>query len=234
MSWLCKIFRKKLPAKGILLYGLQRSGTNYMETLLQLNYPDGLLLNGTQRNEITHKHFRLYKEKEIIPEPQFANTLLVPTLKDFEAALPFQAPDLYIIVSKDPYSWLGSYNKWSIKNNWPAHQHHYIMEYVLFYKMWMNYSREAKNILFVRYDDLLTDPAMVMKQIAQVVEWPELEKVQSTNKVYASRRFTIEKKIAHLSGDQIKKINPQELRQINEMLPENLMEFMGYKKLMVN
>jgi len=129
---------------------------------------------------------------------------------------------------------LGSYNKWSIKNNWPAHQHHYIMEYVLFYKMWMNYSREAKNILFVRYDDLLTDPAMVMKQIAQVVEWPELEKVQSTNKVYASRRFTIEKKIAHLSGDQIKKINPQELRQINEMLPENLMEFMGYKKLMVN
>lgn len=210
------------------MYGLQRSGTNYMETLMRLNYPDAVFLNGIVRSEITHKHFRLYPEKHIIPEPQFANQIIAPDLASFEAQLPFAAPDLYLVVSKDPYSWFLSYQKWSIKNNWPPHEHHYMMEWVLFYSMWMGYAATDNRILCIKYDDLLTEPATALHQVASILQYPDVDHVRTTNKVYASRRFSPEKKQAHLSGENLKSIPETELSHINTLLPGKLMSFLGY------
>lgn len=223
-----KLFRKRLPEKRILMYGLQRSGTNYMETLMRLNYPDGHFLNGIVRNEITHKHFRLYPQKNIIPEPQFDNRLQVPTFAEFESNLPFPSPDLYIIVSKDPYSWYASYQRWSKKNNWPPHAHHYIEEYNLFYGMWMQYAGETDRILFVKYDDLLTDPAAVLDQVATRMQWPVKPNIRTTSKVYASRRFSASKKQAHLSGSAKQEIGAAEVEAINRLVDKALMHDMGY------
>jgi hypothetical protein len=231
MEWLRNIFRKRLPEKRILMYGLQRSGTNYMETLMQLNYPDAKFLNGIVRSEITHKHFRLYPEKAIIPEPQFANTLQVGDLRTFESHLPFPSPDLYIIVSKDPFSWLISYQKWSRKNNWPHHEHHYISEYVLFYGMWKQFALTSDKIIFVRYDDLLIEPKITLDKVATLLNWPLREHMHTTNKVYASRRFSSDKKQAHLSGEHLKSIPSDELHTINALLPDELLKFLGYERV---
>jgi len=209
------------------MYGLQRSGTNYFESLMRLNYPDVKFLNGEERNHITHKHFRLYAEKKIIPEEQFANTLSAPEFSDFCRQLPV-VPDVFIIISKDPINWFVSYKKWSIKNNWPAVSHHYIQEYNLFYGMWKRYAEQSNTILFIRYDDLLRSPAEQLARVAAMLGYPELKSIRSSNKVYASRRFTPARREEHLKGSHARQITENDRSVIVSGSDEALNTFLGY------
>lgn len=211
------------------MYGLQRSGTNYLEALLTLNYPDVQFVNGVVRHEITHKHFRLYPEKNIIPEPKFANKVIVNDLASFESQLPFSPPDLYLVVSKDPVSWYSSYINWSRKNNWPPHAHHYIDEYNLFYGMWRKLATETDRIVCVRYDDLLRSPESIVQQIGAKLGYPPLRNFRDARKVYASRRFTKEKKEAHLSGAYKQVLCAEELETIRSLADRSLLDFLGYR-----
>ena len=224
------MFRKRLPAKNVIIYGLQRSGTNYLETMLQLNYPDIRIVNGIERHKPSHKHFRLYPEKNIIPEPQFDNTLYTADFNQFAAQLPVQ-PDIYIIVSKDPYSWLISYERWSKKNNWPPHQHHYSQEYDLFYSMWMHYAGQTDKILFVRYDDLLKQPDAIIGNIGAMLQYPKLPAIAIPKKVYASRRFSKSKKDAHLSGASKRELPEADKQAVQQNIRPALMTYMGYQYL---
>lgn len=221
-------FRKKLPARRILMYGLQRSGTNYFEALMHLNYPDALFLNGELRSGITHKHFRLYPDKNIIPEPQFANTLILPDLASFEKQLPFAAPDLYVVISKDPIGWFTSYQRWSKKNNWPKVSHHYIEEYNLFYGMWMQYAASGGHILFIQYDTLLRTPDVVLKMVAEQLGYPVRKAITNTKKVYASKRFTQKKKQEILGGAYRQSLSEEMVQEIKQKVDPSVLSFLGY------
>ncbi|MBK7444177.1 MAG: sulfotransferase domain-containing protein [Bacteroidetes bacterium] len=223
------IFQPKLPHKKILLYGLQRSGTNYLETLIHLNYPNCQFINGEIRNEIIHKHFRLYDNKNCIPEPQFENTAHFNSLADFEQALPENnIPDIYLVMSKDPYSWYTSYVGWSKKNNWPKRDYHYIEEYNLFYGKWKFLASGEKRILFIRYQDLLTAPQTELNKLATALSLPIKQPIRTTKKVYASRRFTDDKKDAFLNKSYLGKIDAGDFTTINTLLDVDLLNQLGY------
>ena len=98
----------------VLHYGLQRSGTNYLETLLKKNFRIRFLNSNKDRRSPLHKHCRLYKNKQIIPEPQYQNDIVVDTFDQFESLFEV-VPDYYFIISKDPYSWNLSYRNWAKK-----------------------------------------------------------------------------------------------------------------------
>ncbi|MFZ1591487.1 MAG: sulfotransferase domain-containing protein [Chitinophagales bacterium] len=229
ITWLQSVFGNKLPTKRILLYGLQRSGTNYLETLIQLNYPSCKFVNGPNRNEIIHKHYRLYDNKICIPEPQFYNNEHYQQFADFEKKLPFDAPDVYLVMSKDPYSWYTSYIGWSKKNNWPQPPYHYIEEYNLFYGKWMAFAEENKRIIFIQYAEALTNPERVLQKIAHALNLPVREKIKTTKKVYASRRFTSDKKDAFLHKSYLQKISPEDFVTINTLLDKGLLSKLGYQ-----
>ena len=202
-----------------------------METLIKLNFPGCIFLNGEKRNEITHKHYRLYDNKNVIPEPQFVNSGVHPTFQLFEQELPKnKIPDLYIIVSKDPYSWFVSYRNWSKKNNWPNPEYHYIEEYNLFYGKWMHFSKESPKIIFVRYSDLLTEPLEVLNKIGKSLNLSPLIKLKSTKKVYASKRFTGTKKDEFLNKDHLKKITSEDMKIIDLTIDHELIKCLGYEK----
>ena len=225
-----RLFEPKLPQKKVLLYGLQRSGTNYLETLMALNYPNCKFINSEQRNHIQHKHFRLYENKQYIPEPQFDNDKQFSNLFDFEQTLtPSETPDIYLVMSKDPYSWYTSYVGWSKKNNWPNRHYHYIEEYNLFYGKWMEFAAESNKVLFIRYRDLLLQPQTELHKIATILSLPQKSNIKTTKKVYASRRFTDDKKEAFLNKSFLNKIEPDDFTQINAKLDRKLMEQLGYQ-----
>lgn len=48
----------------VLHYGLQRSGTNFLETLLKRKYRIQFLNSNQDRKSPLQKHFRLYDDKE--------------------------------------------------------------------------------------------------------------------------------------------------------------------------
>lgn len=85
---------------NLLHYGLQRSGTNFLETLLKKNYRVHFLNSNRDRSSPLQKHYRLYDNKDIIPEPQYHNDTEVENFKQFEALLEV-LPDYYLIISKD-------------------------------------------------------------------------------------------------------------------------------------
>ncbi len=73
----------------LLHYGLQRSGTNFLESLVAKKYRVKFLnsnIDGIrpERSSPLHKHFRLYDEKDIVPEPKFRNELKITSFNDFE------------------------------------------------------------------------------------------------------------------------------------------------------
>ena len=140
----------------LLYYGLQRSGTNYLLSILNQRYKIQILNCDEDRALPSHKHFRLYDDKSIVPEPKFKNELVYSNFLDFENNLK-TIPDCYIILSKDPYSWLVSYEKWARKCNWPEVRHHYLLEYNLFYGKWLEFAGQTDKIIFVRYVDLLKE-----------------------------------------------------------------------------
>jgi hypothetical protein len=220
--------------KNILHYGLQRSGTNYLEALLKKNYYVETAFGDPDRNHPLHKHFRLYDNKAYIPEPKFENDLIFDSFSDYERSLGQTVQiDGIVIVSKDPYSWFISYLKWAKKNKWPKVNYHYAEEYNNFYGKWAEFQKNEPRILFVRYIDLLTDSKKELKKAEETFNLshrPENTDAKSTiKKVPQSRRFTDKKYKFYTEKKYLRKISKAELKRINSILDVQLMAELNYE-----
>ncbi|MEZ5013162.1 MAG: hypothetical protein R2794_02620 [Chitinophagales bacterium] len=224
--------RSGLPSADqtpLLLYGLQRSGTNFFAELMRRNFPGIYFTNSDDRNTICHKHFRLYDDKTCIPEPQFDNDLHFAHWVDFLQAIPAERkPKWIFVVSKEPLSWLTSYRKWAVKNQWPQSKYDYMREYILFYGKWKEFADASPMIHFIAYEKLLKDPGLVLEDIARKTGLPKREKIIIPEKVYASKRFSGKKKKAILDGSYLEKYTETELTKYRSLFPEGLLPFMGY------
>jgi hypothetical protein len=224
-----KLFQSKndVPVHTVLLYGLQRSGTNYLQSLMERNYPQVAFVNVDERNNPAHKHFRLFDDKNCIPEPQFMNRVFVRNLKEFESYLE-KPPSIYLVVSKDPYSWYISYKKWAQKNNWPSPSYHYMQEWNLFYAKWLVFAEQSDKVIFVRYIDLLTDPAGQLSLIAKKLNIPIKESIKTMRKVYASKRFTSADARYYLNKEYLHALDPHEKLELSRQLDKQVARKMYY------
>ena len=222
----------------LLHYGLQRSGTNYLEFLLAKKYRVQILnsnIDGVRpdRSSPLHKHFRLYDEKDIIPEPQYRNDFKIDSFKDFEGLLEV-IPDYYVIISKDPYSWFLSYTEWARRCSWPAVPYHYLTEYNLFYGKWLAFSQQTDRILFVRYSDLLRDPDQELHRLEEKMHLKRkfLYPLRSSAafKVPQSKEFSMERRSYYLSEQYIKEFTAEQLREANAIIDLDVLDQLGYQK----
>lgn len=215
----------------ILLYGIQRSGTNYIETILKKNFKVKFLNSNKDRSAIIQKHCRIYDNKLIIPEPQYHNNIFVNNFQEFESHFN-KAPDFYIVISKDPYSWYLSYLKWAKKCNWPEVNHHYIEEYNLFYEKFLNMANESDKFIFIRYIDLLQDKDSVLNMLSNKMKlqkkWASRFMNQKTTKVSQSKPFSNEKLNYYLEAEYLKEYTSGELDNINKHIDNNVVESLGY------
>ena len=218
----------------LLHYGLQRSGTNYLETLLKNNYRVRFLNKDGHRNSPLSKHFRLYDEKSIIPGPLYQNDFIIPDFASFEKLLKI-APHYYIIISKDPYSWLVSYENWAQKCRWSKVAHHYIAEYNLFYGKWLDFSRETDKIFFVRYIDLLIDPAKELGRLEKLLglkeKWFRGWNRKMIRKVSQSRKFSDDRRDYYFKERYMQYYTKEELQIVNDVLDFNVVQRLSYKKI---
>lgn len=217
---------------NLFLYGLQRSGTNFLEALLKKNYQVRFLNSNKDRSSPLQKHCRLYKNKEIIPDPQYYNDIQVDTFEQFQALVEV-TPDFYLIISKDPYSWYLSYQSWAEKCNWPNVTHHYIEEYNLFYKMFIDFSSQSEKFVFVRYVDLLEDTDAELNAIENRIGLKKklisrLRLKKPTN-VSQSGVFSNGKRDYYLNEEYMKKYRSEDLQILNELLDPQVISFLGYE-----
>lgn len=217
----------------LLHYGLQRSGTNFLETLLKRKYQVHFLNSNKDRNAPIQKHFRLYDEKDIIPDPQYQNDIFISNFASFESLLK-AVPNYYLVISKDPYSWLLSYEGWAKKCNWPAVSYHYASEYNLFYGKWLAFSKETERIKFIRYVDLIQDPSKVLGRLEAEMS---LKKrflsglVSNTVKIVSqSSAFSDEKRNYYLNEKYLESYSDEDLREVNALIDPNVISSLGYER----
>jgi len=222
--------------KNILIYGLQRCGTNFLHQLLLKNF-QVRIPNGKIRNQPLHKHFRLYEEKSKVPEYKFSNDLYVNSLQEYTQALDTNKEITgFVVISKNPYSWLLSYKNWGKKCDWPNVPYHYIEEYNLFYEKWLNfYSSNNQQIIFIRYIDLLLNTNKELQRIQKHFDlknrWINqvIGEVNKLKKVPESKKFTSDRFQYYKNQQYIQEYSNTELEEINEILNPNIISQLGYE-----
>ena len=222
--------------KNILHYGLQRSGTNILETHLKQNFKLEILNNNLDRKDTLHKHFRLYNEKQYIPESQFYNDVTYNSFKEYESSFGLtKKVDGIIVISKDPYSWYISYLNWAKKCNWPKVDYHYIEEYNRFYVNWLTFSKEDDRIIFIKYIDLITNAKHVLTTIKNKYQLPlKLTKqifgiYNQIEKVSESKNFTTSDLKYYTEKEYLKTLSLEDMEAINSKINQSLLQELGYE-----
>jgi len=216
----------------ILLYGLQRSGTNFVESLLDWNFQIAWRNVSAPRNHPAHKHYRPYGGRAF-PTQEYRTEDPPTTLKAMEAKLEPPLPTYYLIVSKSPYSWLLSYRKWARRCQWPEPNHHYIQEWNLFHRTWLEWQKSTERIIFTRYVDVLE---MSQKELQQIRKKMGLQKGFKTclqkltpNKVDQSPNFDEERRRYYLERKFLDRFDSDELGLLNSQIEINTAQALGYE-----
>lgn len=216
----------------LLHYGLQRSGTNFLESLLKKNYRIRILNDNEDRSSPLQKHCRLYSQKDIIPEPQYHNDIIVEDFESFESLFDI-SPDYYVIISKDPYSWYLSYLNWAKKFNWPDVSHNYIEEYNLFYGKFIEFSKQSDKFVFVKYIDLVKDANAVLNQLEEKMNLKRnfISRFfrRQPKHVAQSSRFTEERRSYYLDEKYLKEYSEEDLQLLNSLLDNEVAISLGYQ-----
>lgn len=222
-----------MTAKKALHFGLNRSGTNYLKELMLTHFNIEFLNKEGERDHPLHKHFRLYDNKSLIGRPNFKNDLVFNSFSEYESmALEGQVIDLYLIISKDPYSWHLSYKSWGKKNNWGSPPHPYVLEYNEFHRKWLDFSKETSRIHFVRYIDLLTDKSSVLQVIRDKYDLEIIKEIDtplSIKKVPMSHRFSDKKARYYTEFRYLQDFSKEELNEINRNIDHDLVAALGYQ-----
>ncbi len=223
-----------MSTKRLLHYGLQRSGTNFLKKIVQQHFDIEFINQENGRAHPTHKHFRLYDNKELIGRPNYQNDLLFRDFIDFEKQLSFEKGfDGIIVLSKDPYSWNISYSKWGKKNRWPAPPHPYLLEYNEYYRKWLQFSEESKRVILVRYVDLLSEREnlllLIQNQLGLSKRKEESGNEKTIKKVPRSSKFTKNRLKYYLKEEYLQGYNQQYLDEVNNYIDHDLIKKLGYK-----
>ena len=87
------------PKMKLLLYGLQRSGTKYLEVLLKHQFHVQFMNNNKDRTSPLQKHFRLYDDKGLVPEPKYQNEIRVANFEELEDLININSNHFIIVIS---------------------------------------------------------------------------------------------------------------------------------------
>lgn len=195
------------------IFGLQRSGTNYLETLLRINY------YAAKRN--THR--KVWKHSLTIP-------------KDYDKTIPS------IVIVKNPYTWIESL-AWRDRADWHTMQTHFPSDrkHVIgpnnidvidamtcartFFDTWCTEDR-----CVIRIEDLIQRPEAITKNIATKLNFGS----RGTFRHPLERQVSMSKKYDKTRNDYYTKQMPEHLTAtdisvINDTLCEADFERLGYR-----
>lgn len=213
------------------IYGLQRSGTNVIQTFLEKNYGITFMNKGDRRKP-AHKHFRIYNNKDLIPETdqkdQYKNQYIVNSLEELDKLLgDSNQTNKYIIVYKNIFSWLPSIEKWAKRCKWKTNtKMEFIEDYLHFIKKW--YSIRNDRVIFIDYEDFLniSENNSLINKLSLFLNKTTLKIISSFDKVNQSEKFTNNKKEYYMNKEYINLYSKEELNIIKNNI--NYQELINY------
>ncbi|WOI53614.1 hypothetical protein [Parvularcula sp. LCG005] len=215
----------------ILIYGLQRSGTNFLHKIVSSQLHVVIKNSDADRSHPRQKHFRIFDDKSRISATGYHNNKTYRDFNEFEAEFS-SAPIAYLVISKDPYSWILSYKKWAKKCGWPEFSADPIDDYVSFYGKWLQFAAQTDKIFFVRYVDLLRDPTAALLPFAKRVEATTgkspTKSLRRPVKVPQSPAYSLASDTVHLDKQYLLAYSTEDMISINAKLDHSVMDGLGY------
>ncbi len=222
----------------VFVYGLQRTGTNYMEDLLEKNFADIYHANdGYSRSLPTHKHFRLYDEKWIVPQMKYLNNFYYKNFSDFDhhvSEISKVNDSIMIVMVKDPYAWYQSYLLHARRNGYVCYKkfvnQHFIIDYNRYYTKWLDFRDEAPDrVMVIRYEDLIARREEILETVKQRFALKMLhDAYQNVEKVAMSRKWSAKRLDYYKNKSYVKMLNKEERHVLNHTLCPLLMKRLEY------
>lgn len=199
-----------------LLYGLRRTGTNWLQALLQTHY-DIEFSNGYTRGTPLHKHDTFHHKCETLEEVDQATGT-----KDAK----------FIIIIKHPWSWYLSFMKWQEKCNKKKSgvNSQCVRTYNAFYSNWLRLSRQdPSRVIVVKYEKLLQNTPEMLNKIAEHFGLEKKRKnFQNITKVRQSNPFTISSRKYYLNEQWIKNIDWETTKMLEKTVDKDLARHFCY------
>ena len=223
-----------------IMYGMQRTSTNYIEQLIIKNIQNVRILNTSLARCLpAHRHFRLYNEKFIIPDQQYYNSFIYEDFSSFKEHLEKsvgQEVKFFIITIKDPFSWYLSYYRHARKNGFPMNRKtfnsHFVVDYNLFYRKWLAFKKQAPGeVLIVKYEDALNDLPLFLKNIISHFNLEGIpEDIINPEKVGMSKKFSSKKLQYYKQKEYMDLLSSEDKEIIFNLLDDEILSFYGYNK----
>lgn len=161
--------------KKVILYGLQRSGTNYLETLILKNFKVTFVNEIKNRISKKHKHLRFYsKQLNSYCSSEININLYFHDKETNDFSFLNEHIDNYFFIYKEPIHWLTSFEKFLLncpginKNNidkkFPFEKR--VLDYNL-YIQHMNkiHEKYPKQMRVVCYEDLIQNTKQFLNEL---------------------------------------------------------------------
>lgn len=202
------------------LYGLQRSGTNVIQTFLETNFNISFMNNGDRQSQY-HKHFRIYDNKNLIPQTdkinQYKNQYIVNSLEELDKLLgDLNQTNRYIIVYKNIFSWLPSIEKWAKECKWKTNSKiEFIEDYLNFINKWNSIKNDR--VFFIKYEDFLNisdNNRSLVNKLSVFLNKKPIKIIYSFNKVNCSKEFTLNRKKYYINHEYMNLYTKEEIDKI--------------------
>ena len=214
------------------LYGLQRSGTNFTQKYLETNFNISFKNKGDRQSPY-HKHFRIYDNKDIIPQTdqknQYKNQYIIHSLKELDKLLgDLNHTNKYIIVYKSIFSWLPSIEKWAKGCKWKNNSKmEFVEDYLNFIKKW--YSIKNERVFFINYEDFLNmsdNENSLANKLSVFLNKKQKKAIYSFEKVNCSKKFNTSQKKYYINHEYMSLYSKEELEKIkNNLIYKELIDY---------
>jgi hypothetical protein len=183
----------------VIIQGIQRSGTNFLATLLTQS--DYRIINkiDPKRDDPRHKHFRWQKDKSsIVMDLRYRNSKYVKSLEEINEICCYPPEFKHIVLFRTPKKWINSIYRWGLGNGWFdneldffARKLHkaYLNEWDAYYSFWQNMALlDPDRILLMSYERLIGEPASALARI---------DKFMGVNRNDTKQLITTVEKVRH-------------------------------------
>lgn len=202
-------------SNSVYLYGLQRSGTSWLTECLEKNYSFQFTnTNEKNRDSPRVKHFRIYDNKDLIPEEAYFNDFLVQDITDLDKLLGDSThTNKYIVIYKDIFAWLPSIQKWALNCKWKQqNKTDFVEDFLHFIDKWKTIQNER--VMMIPYLELIETNNTIMQQVEEFLGFEHNDHVVLPEKISSNPTFNQDRKQYYLQNDFMNLYSEQEIQQI--------------------
>lgn len=188
------------------IFGIERSGTNYLQALLKLNTDVKVFSNcyGWKHGWIKKDESDCSKKYRGLPELDF------------------------IIIIKNPYSWYFSIERWAKNFDFDTFFNKYDQLYRHYWKFNGNHFWKKKYI--VKYEDLIKEPFNEVDKICQIYGIDRIKGFKNPKKVKESYYEFNQKMKNYYLGDDFG-LSKDRIKKINNKIGDDIFKNYKYKRL---